>query len=163
MEEKKGYVEHIIYRNQENGYTVFEFVSQEGGEEYLDTCVGTFPFINEGEYLTLYGDMVTHPTYHEQFKVQKSESRSPDDALSMQRYLASGAIKGIGGGLAKRIVDKFGDETFDIIEKEPERLSEVKGISEKKAMDIAEQFEEKREMRNALLFCSNTASATSSL
>ena len=96
--------------------------------------------------------MVTHPTYHEQFKVQKSESRSPDDALSMQRYLASGAIKGIGGGLAKRIVDKFGDETFDIIEKEPERLSEVKGISEKKAMDIAEQFEEKREMRNALLF-----------
>ena len=152
MEEKKGYVEHIIYRNQENGYTVFEFVSQEEGEEYLDTCVGTFPFINEGEYLTLYGDMVTHPTYHEQFKVQKSESRSPDDALSMQRYLASGAIKGIGGGLAKRIVDKFGDETFNIIEKEPERLSEVKGISEKKAMDIAEQFEEKREMRNALLF-----------
>ena len=71
MEEKKGYVEHIIYRNQENGYTVFEFVSQEEGEEYLDTCVGTFPFINEGEYLTLYGDMVTHPTYHEQFKVQK--------------------------------------------------------------------------------------------
>ena len=76
MEEKKGYVEHIIYRNQENGYTVFEFVSQEEGEEYLDTCVGTFPFINEGEYLTLYGDMVTHPTYHEQFKVQKSESCS---------------------------------------------------------------------------------------
>ena len=102
MEEKKGYVEHIIYRNQENGYTVFEFVSQEEGEEYLDTCVGTFPFINEGEYLTLYGDMVTHPTYHEQFKVQKSESRSPDDALSMQRYLASGAIKGIGAGAAQR-------------------------------------------------------------
>lgn len=152
MEEKKGYVEHIIYRNQENGYTVFEFASQEEGEEYLETCVGTFPFINEGEYLTLYGDMVTHPTYHEQFKVQKSESRSPDDAMSMQRYLASGAIKGIGGGLAKRIVDLFGEKTFDIIEKEPERLSEVKGISEKKAMDIAEQFEEKQEMRNALIF-----------
>ena len=152
MEEKKGYVEHIIYRNQENGYTVFEFVSQEEGEEYLDTCVGTFPFINEGEYLTLYGDMVTHPTYHEQFKVQKSESRSPDDALSMQRYLASGAIKGIGGGLAKRIVDKFGDETFDIIEKEPERLSEVKGISEKMAMSISDQMEAKKDLRQAMMF-----------
>lgn len=152
MEERNGYVEHIIYRNVENGYTVFEFVCQEDGEEILETCVGTFPFINEGEYMRLYGSMVKHPTYHEQFKVEKSESREPDDIVSMQRYLASGAIKGIGGGLAKRITDLFGDKTFEIIEREPERLSEVKGISEKKAMDIAAQFEEKREMRNALLF-----------
>ena len=123
MEERKGYVEHIIYRNTENGYTVFEFAweSEEEGE-VLDTCVGTFPFINEGEYLVLYGNMVKHPTYQEQFKVERSESRDPDDVLSMQRYLASGAIKGIGGGLAKRIIDKFGDKTFEIIEKEPERL-----------------------------------------
>lgn len=152
MEERKGYVEHIIYRNTENGYTVFEFVCDDEGEEVLETCVGTFPFINEGEYMTLYGNMVKHPTYQEQFKVEKSESRDPDDTVSMQRYLASGAIKGIGGGLAKRITDLFGDRTFEIIEKEPERLSEVKGISEKKAMDIATQFEEKREMRNALVF-----------
>ena len=152
MEERKGYVEHIIYRNVENGYTVFEFAWENEEGEMLETCVGTFPFINEGEYLVLYGNMVKHPTYHEQFKVEKSESRDPEDVVSMQRYLASGAIKGIGGGLAKRITDMFGERTFEIIEREPERLSEVKGISEKKAMDIAAQFEEKREMRNALLF-----------
>lgn len=152
MEERKGYVEHIIYRNVENGYTVFEFACEDEDGEVLETCVGTFPFINEGEYMMLYGNMVKHPTYHEQFKVERSESRDPDDVVSMQRYLASGAIKGIGGGLAKRITDLFGEKSFEIIEKEPERLSEVKGISEKKAMDIAAQFEEKREMRNALLF-----------
>lgn len=152
MEERKGYVEHIIYRNVENGYTVFEFACENEDGEVLETCVGVFPFINEGEYMVLRGSIVKHPTYHEQFKVESSESRDPDDVVSMQRYLASGAIKGIGGGLAKRITDKFGDKSFDIIEKEPERLSEVKGISEKKALDIATQFEEKREMRNALLF-----------
>lgn len=152
MEERNGYVEHIIYRNVENGYTVFEFACEDGDGEVLETCVGTFPFINEGEYMVLYGNVVTHPTYHEQFKVEKSESRAPDDVLSMQRYLGSGAIKGIGGGLAKRITDKFGEKTFEIIEKEPERLSEVKGISEKKAADIATQFEEKREMRDAMIF-----------
>lgn len=152
MEERKGYVDHIIYRNVENGYTVFEFACEDEGDEVLETCVGTFPFINEGEYMLLYGKMVKHPTYHEQFKVERSESRDPDNVDSMQRYLASGAIRGVGGGLAKRITDLFGERTFEIIEKEPERLSEVKGISEKKAMDIGAQFEEKREMRNALLF-----------
>ncbi len=131
MEERKGYVEHIIYRNVENGYTVFEFACENEDGEVLETCVGVFPFINEGEYMVLRGSIVKHPTYHEQFKVESSESRDPDDVVSMQRYLASGAIKGIGGGLAKRITDKFGDKTFEIIEKEPERLSEVKGISEK--------------------------------
>ena len=152
MEERKGYVDHIIYRHVENGYTVFEFACEDEGDEVLETCVGTFPFINEGEYMLLYGKMVKHPTYHEQFKVERSESRDPDNVDSMQRYLASGAIRGVGGGLAKRITDLFGERTFEIIEKEPERLSEVKGISEKKAMDIGAQFEEKREMRNALLF-----------
>lgn len=152
MEERNGYVEHIVFRNVENGYTVFEFACEDGDGEILETCVGTFPFINEGEYMVLYGNVVTHPTYNKQFKVEKSESRDPDDVVSMLRYLGSGAIKGIGGGLAKRITDKFGERTFEIIEKEPERLSEVKGISEKKAADIASQFEEKREMRSALLF-----------
>lgn len=149
MKEIEGYVEHIVYRNEENGYTVLELVDDDGLEEM---CVGSFPFINEGEYIVVRGNEVFHPTYGQQVKVESYEVKEPEDIIAVQRYLASGAIKGIGGGLAKRIVDKFGDKTFDIMEKEPERLSEVKGISEKKALDIAGQFAEKKEMRNALLF-----------
>lgn len=149
MKELEGYVEHIVYRNEENGYTVLSLVDDDGQEEM---CVGSFPFINEGEYIVVRGNEVFHPTYGEQLKVESYEVKEPEDIIAVQRYLASGAIKGIGGGLAKRITDKFGEKTFDIMEKEPERLSEVKGISEKKALDIAEQFAEKKGMRNALLF-----------
>lgn len=149
MEERKGYVSHIVFRNVENGYTVFELENTDGDTE---TCVGNFPFINEGEYVCVRGEMVHHPVYMEQLKVTSYEVQDPDDQIAMLRYLSSGAIAGIRGGLAKRIVDKFGDKTFEIIEKEPERLAEVKGISEKKAMAISLQFEEKREMRNAMLF-----------
>ena len=149
MEERKGYVSHIVFRNAENGYTVFELETADGDEE---TCVGNFPFINEGEYVCVRGEMVTHPVYMEQMKVTSYEVRDPDDKLAMLRYLSSGAIAGIRGGLAKRIIDKFGDKTFEIIEKEPERLAEVKGISEKKARGISRQFEEKREMRSAMIF-----------
>ena len=149
MEERKGYVSHIIYRNVENGYTVFELETPDGEEE---TCVGTFPFINEGEYVCVRGEMVQHPVYMEQLKVVSYEVQEPEDKMAILRYLSSGAIAGIRGGLAKRIVDKFGDETFEVIEKEPERLAEVKGISEKKARSIALQFEEKREMRSAMIF-----------
>lgn len=149
MEERKGYVSHIVFRNVENGYTVFELENKEGESE---TCVGNFPFINEGEYICVRGEMVNHPVYMEQLKVESFEVQEPDDQIAMLRYLASGAIAGIRGGLAKRIVDKFGDKTFEIIEKEPERLAEVKGISEKKAMGISMQFEEKREMRSAMIF-----------
>ncbi len=149
MEERKGYVSHIIFRNQENGYTVFELEMSDGETE---TCVGTIPFINEGEYVCLKGEMVKHPVYMEQLKVSSFEVEEPDDAMAMLRYLASGAIAGIRGGLAKRIVDKFGDDTFRIIEKEPERLAEVKGISAKKAIAISMQFEEKHEMRKAIIF-----------
>lgn len=149
MEERKGYVAHIIFRNVENGYTVFELEGTDGEEE---TCVGTFPFINEGEYVCVRGDMVQHPVYMEQLKVISYEVQEPEDKIAMLRYLSSGAIAGIRGGLARRIVDKFGDRTFEIIEKEPERLAEVKGISEKKARAIAMQFEEKREMRGAMIF-----------
>lgn len=149
MEERKGYVSHIIFRNVENGYTVFELEDTEGETE---TCVGNFPFINEGEYVSVQGEMVQHPVYMEQLKVTSFQVQDPDDQIAILRYLSSGAIAGIRGGLAKRIVDKFGDKTFDIIEKEPERLAEVKGISEKKARAIALQFEEKREMRSAMLF-----------
>lgn len=149
MREVEGYVEHIVYRNEENGYTVLELVDDDGQDEM---CVGSFPFINEGEYIVIEGEETFHPTYGEQIKVTSYEIKEPEDLLAVQRYLASGAIKGIGGGLAKRITDKFGDKTFEIMEKEPERLAEVKGITERKAMDFGEQFAEKREMRNALLF-----------
>ena len=149
MEERKGYVAHIVYRNVENGYTVFELGSTDGESE---TCVGNLPFINEGEYVCVRGEMVQHPVYMEQLKISSCEVQEPEDEIAMLRYLASGAISGIRGGLAKRIVDKFGDKTFDVIEKEPERLAEVKGISEKKARAISMQFEEKREMRGAMIF-----------
>ena len=150
MEERRGYVSHIVYRNVENGYTVFELENPD--EDVEETCVGNVPFLNEGEYVCVRGELVTHPIYQEQLKVMSCEVQEPDDELAMLRYLSSGAIAGVRGGLAKRIVDKFGDKTFEIIEKEPERLAEVKGITEKKARAISEQFEEKREMRGAMLF-----------
>ena len=149
MEEREGYVSHIVFRNVENGYTVFELENTEGDTE---TCVGNFPFINEGEYVLVQGEMVHHPVYMEQLKVTHYEVKDPEDEVAMLRYLGSGAIAGVRGGLAKRIVDKFGEKTFEIIEKEPERLAEVKGISEKKAIQISHQFEEKREMRSAMIF-----------
>lgn len=144
-----GYVEKIIYRNAENGYTVMT-VSSEEDEEV--TCVGTFTFISEGEYLHMTGGYISHQIYGEQFQVRTCEVKEPEDVLAMERYLGSGAIKGIGPALAARIVKKFKDQTFRILEDEPERLSEIKGISEKMARDFTVQFEEKREMRNAMLF-----------
>ena len=148
MENITGYVEHIIYRNQENGYTVLNLVSD--GEEI--PCTGIFHVISEGESIEVTGEYVSHPTYGEQFKVSSFREKAPEDLVSMERYLGSGAIKGVGAALAARIVKKFGKDTFRIIEEEPERLAEVKGISERKAMEIAEQTAEKRELRQAMIF-----------
>lgn len=148
MENITGYVEHIIYRNQENGYTVLNLVSD--GEEI--PCTGIFHVISEGESIEVTGEYVSHPTYGEQFKVSSFREKAPEDLVSMERYLGSGAIKGVGAALAARIVKKFGEDTFRIIEEEPERLAEVKGISERKAMEIAEQTAEKRELRQAMIF-----------
>lgn len=147
-EELEGYVEKIVYRNEENGYTVLNLAANE--DEM--TCTGTFTFINEGEYVKVKGEYTMHPVYGEQFRVIGYEVKEPEDLFSMERYLGSGAIKGIGPTLASRIMKKFQKETFQIIEKEPERLVEVKGISERIAKEIAMQFEEKREMRGAMLF-----------
>ncbi|ABX40633.1 SF1B family DNA helicase RecD2 [Lachnoclostridium phytofermentans] len=147
-EELKGYVERIVYRNAENGYTVLSL----SAEEDEVTCVGTFSFVNEGEYLSLTGSYTAHPLYGEQFQVSSYEMKEPEDLLSIERYLGSGAIKGVGTALAARIVRKFKEKTFVIIEEEPERLSEVKGISDKLAREIYRQFSEKREMRSAMLF-----------
>lgn len=148
MENITGYVEHIIYRNQENGYTVLNLVSD--GDEI--PCTGIFHVISEGESIEVIGEYVSHPTYGEQFKVSSFREKAPEDLVSMERYLGSGAIKGVGAALAARIVKKFGEDTFRIIEEEPERLAEVKGISERKAMEIAEQTAEKRELRQAMIF-----------
>lgn len=148
VETLKGYVEHIIYQNEENGYTVLNLVSEE--EEI--TCVGIFHGVGEGETLELSGEYTDHPSYGRQFKMVSFQVKLPEDILSMERYLGSGAIKGIGAALATRIVRKFKQDTFRIIEEEPERLAEVKGISQRKAMEIAEQAEGKREQRQAMIF-----------
>ena len=149
MEETiEGYVDHIIFQNRDNGYTVACLVSQ--GEEI--TCVGNFRFLSEGETIRARGTYTRHPSYGRQFSVDSYESVIPQDSLAMERYLGSGAIKGIGAALAARIVRKFGDDTLRIIEEEPERLAEVKGISERKAREIADQVEEKADMRKAMMF-----------
>ncbi len=148
MENVKGYVEHIIYRNNENGYTVMNMVS--GQEEII--CVGMFRTIDQGETLQIDGNYVEHPVYGRQLKVESYQIAAPDDVISMERYLGSGAIKGIGEALAARIIKRFGEDTFRIIEEEPERLAEIKGISDRKAREIAVQMEEKKDMREAMVF-----------
>ena len=148
MEKLTGYVEHIIYRNSENGYTVLVLIS---GEEEL-TCVGTFSDIVEGENIEATGEYTDHPTYGRQFKVVSFEEKAPEDEMAIERYLGSGAIKGIGIALAARIVRRFKQDTFRIIEEEPERLAEIKGISERKAMEIAEQVNAKKDLRQAMIF-----------
>lgn len=148
MEQITGYVDHIIYRKQENGYTVFVLVSE--GDEI--TCVGNLGQIDQGEYLQIEGEEVSHAIYGSQIKVSSYRIVPPSDADSMERYLGSGAIKGVGPALAKRIVKKFGEDTFRIIEEEPERLIEIKGISERIARQISEQMDEKKGMREAMIF-----------
>ena len=148
MEKVAGYVEHIIYRNADNGYTVLNLVS---GEAEI-TCVGIFSAIAEGENIEASGDYTDHPTYGKQFKVESFEEKAPEDEEAIERYLGSGAIRGIGLALAARIVRRFKADTFRIIEEEPERLAEVKGISERKAMEIADQVNEKRDLRQAMIF-----------
>ncbi len=148
MEELQGYVDHIVFRNADNGYTVLNLISDE--DEI--TCVGIFPVVTEGEILLLHGEYTSHPTYGEQFQMKSYEMKPPEDVLSMERYLASGAIKGIGVALAARIVRRFKNDTFRIMEEEPERLAEVKGISERMAMEISNQMVEKKDLRDAMIF-----------
>ncbi len=148
MEEITGYVEGIIFRNSDNGYTVMDFVV----DEFLITVVGIFPTVGEGENLLLRGQYIDHPTYGRQFKATSYEAVAPADELSMERYLGSGAIRGIGPKLAARIVKKFGADTFRLIEEEPERLAEVKGISLNKAMEISDQIVGAKDIRNAMIF-----------
>lgn len=143
-----GFVEKIKFRNEDNGYTVMSVSSE--GEEYI--LVGTFQYIGEGEMIEATGTMTEHPVYGEQLAVEAYEIKAPEDVTAMERYLGSGAIKGVGAALAARIVRRFKADTFRIIEEEPERLAEVKGISEKMAMAISDQMEEKKELRQAMIF-----------
>lgn len=144
----EGYVEHIVYRNEENGYSVLNLVSE--GREL--TVVGSFYYISEGELLELTGSYTEHPLYGEQFQAESFEVKAPKDVTAIERYLGSGAVKGVGAALAARIVRRFGKDTFTILEREPERLAEIKGISDCKAREIGEQLEEKRELRQAMIF-----------
>lgn len=148
MEKITGYIDHIIFRNEENGYTVFQF-HNENGEV---TCVGKFPYIGDGEFLELEGEYVMHPSYGLQLQVTEHKVKEPEDRESIERYLGSGAVKGIGPALAGKIVAKFGEDTFRIMEEEPERLAEIKGISERKAREICVQVEEKKDLRQAMIY-----------
>ncbi len=144
----KGFVEHIIYRNAANGYTVLNLLV---GEDET-TCVGFFGSMDQGETIEAQGNFTTHPVYGEQFKIEQYKIVPPDDVVSIERYLGSGAIKGVGEALAARIVKRFGTDTYRIIEEEPERLAEIKGISERKAREIATMVYEKRDAREAMSY-----------
>ena len=146
----EGCVNNIVYRNEENGYTVFELATKDSTD--MLTLVGSFSYISEGEYFRLTCQETQHNVYGKQYKVIEAENIEPEDADAMERYLGSGAIKGIGKALAKRIVSEFGDETFRVIEEEPERLADIKGISERMARAISESFYDKRELRTAMMF-----------
>ncbi len=148
METIDGYVDHIVFQNRENGYTVMSLIAE--GEEV--TCVGMCRGLTQGDTISVRGDYVEHPVYGVQFKIDSYQTVTPKDSEGMERYLGSGAVKGVGAALAARIVKKFGDDTFRIIEEEPERLVEIKGISERKAREIAVQMEEKKDLRDAMVY-----------
>ncbi len=157
MEKLEGYIDHIIFRNSENGYTVLSLDS--GGDEI--TCVGVLSYVGEGEKVELTGQYISHHSYGEQFKIESCTVKTPESEEAVERYLGSGAIKGVGASLAARIVRHFRADTFRIIEEEPERLAEVKGISDRKAREIAQQVYEKRDMREAMLFLQQYGITTS--
>ena len=148
METIKGFIEHIIYRNTDNGYTVLNLTS---GEDEI-TCVGFFKTMDQGETIEAEGNYTSHPVYGEQFKIERYHIIPPEDVVSIERYLGSGAVKGVGAALASRIVKQFGTDTYRIIEEEPEKLAEVKGISERKAREIAASVYEKRDAREAMTY-----------
>lgn len=176
MAEITGYVSHIVYRNEENGYTVFDVTltktdadseeergsrtsgSRGAGPEpeeevgQVITCVGYPASISEGESCVVEGDYVTHPVYGDQLKARSYSVIAPEDAEAVYRYLASGSIKGIRQALAAKIVKKFGDDTFRVMEEEPERLAQIKGISLRMAREIGAQMTEKKDLRDAMVF-----------
>ena len=148
MEYFEGYIDHIIFQSPATGYTVMTGVME--GKTY--TLVGTLPGIEAGENIKADGHEATHQIYGTQFVIDQYQVVAPKTQEAVERYLGSGAIKGIGAAMASRIVKKFGDDTMRIIEEEPERLAEIKGISARKAMDIAASVNAKRDMQDAVMF-----------
>ena len=149
-----GGVEQIVYRNEENGYTVCDVGVDASGDQAEDviTAVGILPYVGEGDTLTLWGNWVHTPKYGRQFKVVQYEKKLPTDATSILRYLSSRTIKGIGPKLAQRIVDEFGEDTLDVLEHHPDWLAQIPGISMKKAKETSEDFKAKEGIRSAMMF-----------
>lgn len=145
---KEGYIEKVIYSNETNGYAVFTVEGEDGEDVFVGTLFG----VNEGMYIEAEGEYIEHPQYDIQFKFNSYKLKMPDECISIEKYLGSGMIRGIGEALSKRIVKKFKTDTFRIIEEEPERLAEIRGISERMARDIAVSYNEKKEMRDSLIF-----------
>ena len=144
-----GSIEHVIYSNEENGFAICDLGTD---TDELVTITGIMPYIGEGDVVTVYGRWVHNPKYGRQFKVEQSEKQLPADRASILRYLSSGTVKGIGPKTAQRIVDEFGDETFDVIENHPDWLATINGITPKRARAIAEDFKNKAGIRSAMLF-----------
>ena len=133
----EGQVIDIIYKNEINSYTVATFETTNSEEA---TIVGYLPFVNEGDNLKITGDIVKHPDYGEQFKIATFEKIMPTTPEALEKYLANGNFRGIGPATAKKIVDKFGKDTINVIKLEPQKLTQIKGINKEKALEIAEQF-----------------------
>jgi len=148
MDEIQGTIYDVVFRNEQNGYSVIELEC----ERSLITAVGYFAYVNIGETIKLYGTWVQHPDYGRQFKMETYNTVTPSTLYGIEKYLASGLIAGIGPHTAKKIVEKFGMDTFDIIQYYPDRLSEVEGIGSKKAAKIFEAFQEQKELKDIMMF-----------
>ena len=144
-----GSIEHVIFENEENGFAICDLGTDTND---LVTITGLLPYIGEGDVVTVYGRWVHNPKYGRQFKVEQCEKQLPADRASILRYLSSGTIKGIGPKTAQRIVDEFGDETFDVIENHPTWLATINGITSKRAQEISEEFKNKAGIRAAMMF-----------
>ena len=149
MVQINGNVEAVIYSNEDNGYAICDFGTD---ADELITIVGTLPYVSEGDTMTVFGRWVHNPKYGRQFKVEQYEKKLPADGGAILRYLSSRAVKGIGPKTAKRIVDEFGEDTFDVIENHPEWLAQIQGISLKKAEAISEDFKAQSGIRSAMIF-----------
>lgn len=147
--ELKGQIEEFIYQNESNSYSIAVFSTE---DQEVVTVVGYLPFIAVGDTLKLQGKMVVHQEYGEQFKIETFEKLMPESAAALEKYLASGTIKGIGPATARKIIDKFGEETLTVFKFEPIRLAEVKGITKDRAYEISEEFNEKWEVWQIVSF-----------
>ena len=147
---KIGIIEDIIFQNAENGFTVCSIKTEEDEEEI--TCVGVLPFVHAGESIKVEGSWAVHPTYGDQIRVEQFEKIVPETKKDIEKYLASGVVKGIGAKTAKKIVEHFGEKTLEIMEQDPQRLSEIKGISKKKALEVGESYHEQRSLRKVMMF-----------